>query len=128
MCQMKDVNRQCVSGVDRAGAVRLRGARKQSETFRPAGAGKKRWLKVVKKVVGFWLSVGVRVRTRHGRKENHVLFLDNVRITRAFSFLVFHPGLPKITQDLWSSETCKSAHGFHLYKEVKERLVPGCAF
>lgn len=41
MCQMKDVNRQCVSGVDRAGAVRLRGARKQSETFRPAGAGKK---------------------------------------------------------------------------------------
>lgn len=41
MCQMKDVNRQCVSGVDRAGAVRLRGARKQSETFRPSGAGKK---------------------------------------------------------------------------------------
>lgn len=35
---------------------------------------------------------------RHGRKENHVLFLDNVRITRAFSFLVFQLGLPKITE------------------------------
>lgn len=88
----------------------------------------KKVVKKVVKVVGFWLSVGARVSTLRGRKENHVLFLDNVRITRAFSFLVFHPRLPKITEDLWSSETCKSAHVFYLYKEVKERFVLGWAF
>lgn len=126
MCQMKDVNSALAALTEPVPCAFVAHANNRRR-FDPRELEKK-VVKVVKKMVGFWLSVGVRVRTRHGRKENHVLFLDNVRITRAFSFLVFHPGLPKITQDLCSSETCKSAHGFYLYKEVKERFVPGCAF
>lgn len=109
----------CKQVVRIAGAVRLRGTNSR-------GTWRKRWGRWGIRSV-FWLCFRAHVRTRHGRKENHVLFLDNVRITRAFSFLVFHPRLPKITEDLRSSETCKCAHVFSFFKEAKEGLMRGWA-